>query len=406
MSTHKREEAIPFHRASLGEEEVRAAAEVIRDGWLTTGPRVAEFEHQFADYVGARHAIAVSSGTAALHLSLVAAGVKEGDEVIVPATTFTATAEAVRYIHAHPVLADIDPATMNLDPEDFARRITSRTRAVIPVHLGGQPCDMSAIREIACRHNLHVVEDAAHALPSVYKSRRIGAVSEFTCFSFYATKTLTTGEGGMVTTNNGIASQRMRTMRLHGIRKQAHGHLHGHGQHAAHESWTYDVADAGFKYNLSDLQAAIGIAQLAKSDAMYEVRRRIANQYSQAFDGDSALEIPVEPADSKSSWHLYILRLNLDRVSIGRDEFMRQLEEKGIGCSVHFIPLHLHSFYQRNYGYQPGDFPLAEQAYERCISLPIYPDLTSAEVDRVIAAVLETAVEHRRRRVKVAHASV
>jgi dTDP-4-amino-4,6-dideoxygalactose transaminase len=399
MKIEENGEAIPFHRASLGEEEIRAVTEVIRSGWLTSGPRTAAFEHAFADYVGARHAIAVCSGTAALHLALIAAGVGAGDEVIVPANTFTATAEAVGYTGARPVLADIVPTTMNLDPEDFARRITPKTRAVIPVHLGGFPCNMDAIRALACRHSLHVIEDAAHALPASYKSRRIGAVSEFTCFSFYATKTLATGEGGMITTNNGIAAKRMRTMRLHGISREARS------REQSGESWAYDIVDAGCKYNLTDLQAAIGSVQLGKSDAMCDARRTIAARYSDAFRSDSALEIPVEPAECRSSWHLYILRLRLDRLDVDRDNFMERLQEKGIGCSVHFIPLHFHSYYQRRYGYRRGDFPRAEGEYRRCISLPIYPDLTNEQVERAISAVLETARECRRAKARAAHAS-
>jgi len=391
--------AIPFHRASVGEEEVRAVTEVIRSGWLTMGSETARFENDFSDYVGARHSVAVCSGTAALHLALVAAGVRAGDEVIAPTTTFTATAEAIGYTGARPVLADIDPLTMNLDPEDFSRRITAKTRAVIPVHLGGQPCEMDAIREIACRHNLHVIEDAAHALPSIYKARHVGAISEFTCFSFYATKTLTTGEGGMVTTRNGIAAERMRVMRLHGIGRDAWK------RHQFGESADYDVKEAGFKYNLSDLLAAIGTAQLAKSDAMCEARRKIAARYSHAFEPDAALEIPLEAPDTRSSWHLYILRLRLEQLAIDRNHFMQQLREKGIGCSVHFKPLHLHSYYHRQFGYKPGDFPRAEEQYHRCISLPIYPDLTHEQADRVIAAVLEIAHACRRKHAKAAHAS-
>lgn len=399
MKTESHGGAIPFHRASLGEEEVRAVTEVIRSGWLTMGPETARFEHEFSEYVGARHAVAVCSGTAALHLALMAAGVQAGDEVVVPTNTFTATAEAVGYTGARAVLADIDPLTMNLDAEDFSRRITAKTRAVIPVHLGGQPCDMDAIREVACRHNLHVIEDAAHALPSVYKSRHVGAISEFTCFSFYATKTLATGEGGMITTRNGIAAERMRVMRLHGIGRDAWK------RHQSGESADYDVKEAGFKYNLSDLQAAIGMAQLEKSDAMCESRRAIAAGYSQAFESDAALEIPLEPPGTRSSWHLYILRLRLEQLSIDRNLFMQQLREKGIGCSVHFKPLHLHSYYQRQFGYKPGDFPRAEHEYQRCISLPIYPDLTHEQVDRVISAVLEIARDFRRTRAKAAHVS-
>lgn len=389
---------IPFHRAHLGDEEIRAAAEVIRSGWLTTGPRTLDFERSFADYVGARHAVAVSSGTAALHLALVAAGIRAGDEVILPTTTFTATAEAVAYTGAHPVFADIDPATMNLDPADFAHRITAKTRAVIPVHLGGHLCDLDAIRAIAHHHNLHIIEDAAHALPSSYKSRRIGSLSDFTCFSFYATKTLSTGEGGMITTKNGIAAERMRVMRLHGIGRDAWR------RQSTGESWSYDVVESGFKYNLTDLQAAIGVAQLGKSDAMCAARRRIAQNYSAAFRSDPALEIPVEPPDTHGSWHLYILRLHLDQLCLDRNDFMARLREKGIGCSVHFIPLHLHTHYQRHHHYKSGDFPKAEAEFHRAISLPIYPDLSDHEVERVINAVREIANAHRRVRAYKAHA--
>src|SRR5271165_2393238 len=244
---------VPFHRAPVGDDEAHAVCEVIRSGWLTMGPKTFEFEKEFAKYVGADHAIAVSTGTAALHLSLEAAGIRAGDEVLLPTTTFTATAEAVTYLGARPVLIDVDPVTMNLDPEDAARRITQRTRAIIPVHLGGQPCDMDEIAALAGTHRLRIIEDAAHALPSEYKGKRVGQISEFTCFSFYATKTLTTGEGGMITTNNQEAAERMRLMRLHGIERDAWKRYRGDG------SWFYEVLEAGFKYNLTDLQSAMGL---------------------------------------------------------------------------------------------------------------------------------------------------
>jgi dTDP-4-amino-4,6-dideoxygalactose transaminase len=381
--------SIPFHRASLGEEEVEAVAEVIRGGWLTMGPKTFEFENQFAKYVGARHAVAVSTGTAALHLSLEAAGVRAGDEVLLPTTTFTATAEAVTYLGARPVLVDIDPATMNLDPEDAARRITPKTKAIIPVHLGGQPCDMHEIMALAEKYGLRVIEDAAHALPSRYQGRHVGQISEFTCFSFYATKTLTTGEGGMITTDNGAAADRMRLMRLHGIERDAWKRYRGDG------SWYYQVLEAGFKYNLTDLQAALGIVQLAKCTAMKEARRAIADRYSKAFSLDNALVTPTVASDRETSWHLYILRLRLDKLRIDRDGFIRELHRKGIGCSVHFIPLHLHPYYQRAFGYRLGDFPRAEAEYRSCLSLPIYPDLNDDMLERVIGAVRDTVDEFR-----------
>ena len=391
---------VPFHRASLGEDEVDAVAAAIRSGWLTMGPRTFEFEKQFAKFIGASHAVAVSTGTAALHLSLEAAGIRAGDEVIVPANTFTATAEAVTYLGARPVLADIDPATMNLDPADVRRRISPRTRAVIPVHLGGLSCDMDAIHALAREHGLRVIEDAAHALPSSYHGARIGSLGEFTCFSFYATKTLTTGEGGMITTNDPAAAARMRMMRLHGIERDAWNRYREDG------SWRYDVCEAGFKYNFTDLQSAIGLVQLAKCDALRDARCRIANQYNAAFGGDDALELPPERDGSESSWHLYILRLRLDCLVESRDSFIERLREKHIACSVHFIPLHLHSYYQRAYGYSPGDFPVAEREYARCLSLPIFPGMSDDEIAAVIAAVAETAEAARNRRARVALASV
>lgn len=390
MNTNLVDTVIPFHRAALGEEEVRAVAEVIRSGWLTMGPKTFEFENEFAKYVGARHAIAVSTGTAALHLSLEAAGVRAGDEVIIPTTTFTATAEAVTYLGARPVLADIDPTTMNLDPRDLAARVTQKTTAVIPVHLAGQPCEMDEIRTVADKHGLCVIEDAAHALPSRYRGRCIGQISEFTCFSFYATKTLTTGEGGMITTDNAAAADRIRLMRLHGIERDAWKRYRSDG------SWYYQVIEAGFKYNLTDLQSALGIVQLAKCTAMKEARRAIADRYSNAFSLDDALVTPTVTPERETSWHLYILRLRLNKLhGIDRDGFIRELLRKGIGCSVHFIPLHLHPYYQRAFSYRLGDFPQAETEYSSCLSLPIYPGLSDDMIERVITAVRETVCEFR-----------
>src|SRR6266481_7845989 len=388
---------VPFHRAPVGEEEVQAVSEVIRSGWLTMGPKTFEFEKEFAKYVGAQHAVAVSTGTAALHLSLEAAGVQAGDEVLLPTTTFTATAEAVTYVSARPVLVDIDPHTMNIDPEDAARRITPKTKAIIPVHLGGQPCDMDEIQALAGVNHLRVVEDAAHALPSEYRGRRVGQISEFTCFSFYATKTLTTGEGGMITTDNSEAAERMRLMRLHGIERDAWKRYRGDG------SWFYEVLEAGFKYNLTDFQSAIGLVQLAKCDAMRQARDRIARLYSDAFSPCEELVIPAVRPDRSTSWHLYILRLRLDRLNLDRNGFIETLHRRGVACSVHFIPLHLQPYYRRTFGYHPGDFPRAEMEYHSCLSLPIYPGMTETEINHVITAVLNTAVESRIVRAVEAH---
>jgi dTDP-4-amino-4,6-dideoxygalactose transaminase len=389
---------VPFHRAAVGEEEAQAVGEVIRSGWLTMGPKTFEFEREFAKYVGAQHAIAVSTGTAALHLCLEAAGVRAGDEVLLPTTTFTATGEAVTYLGARPVLVDIDPITMNIDPEDAARRITPRTKALIPVHLAGQPCDMEEIHTLAAKHGLRVIEDAAHALPSDYRGKRVGQLSEFTCFSFYATKTLTTGEGGMVTTDNSSAADRIRLMRLHGIERDAWKRYRADG------TWSYEVREAGFKYNLTDMQSAIGLVQLAKCDAMTQARREIAERYSAAFAHFEELLRPQIRSDRGTSWHLYILRLRLDGLTVDRDQFIQDLHSRGVACSVHFIPLHLQPYYQRAYGYRPGDFPQAEQEFRACLSLPIFPGMSVEEVDSVISAVEHVIVSSRAVR-KAAHVS-
>ena len=385
---------IPFHRPAVGEDEALAAAEAVRSGWLTTGERSAEFEREFAQFVGAEAAVAVSSGTAALHLSLVCQAVGAGDEVLVPANTFTATAEAVALTGARPVLVDIDPASLNISCEDAQRKITPRTRAIIPVHVGGMACALDELHALAGRFSLCVVEDAAHALPTRYRGRMVGSISEFTAFSFYATKTLTTGEGGMITTPNPRAARRLRRLRLHGIeRKPAN-------QDELQASWKYQVAEAGYKYNLTDFQAAIGLVQLKKCEALRQARERIAARYTEEFAGLEAIELREEsvanggggasPANS-SSWHLYIIRIRTGILGIDREQFMQQLEHRGIGASVHFIPLNLHARYQREFGYRPGDFPVAEAQYRRSISLPIFPGMQDAEIERVVEALVEIA---------------
>jgi len=379
---------IPFHRACVGEEEVQAVSEVIRSGWLTMGPKTIEFESEFARFIGVQYAIAVSSCTAALHLSLEAAGVGPGDEVLVPTTTFTATAEVVTYLGAKPVLVDVDAQTLNLDPADAVRRITPRTRAIVPVHFAGQPCEMATIRELSEKHGLHVIEDAAHSLPASYRGAHIGTLSELTAFSFYATKTLTTGEGGMITTNNAAYAERIRNMRLHGIGRDAWK------RYSAAGSWHYEVLDAGFKYNMTDIQAALGLVQLTKCASMREQRCQIAARYTSAYQNMGSLEPPTLLANRESSWHLYVLRLRDSHLRIGRDDFITELDKRGIGTSVHFIPLHLHPYYQDTFGYHRGDFPVAEREYERCLSLPIYPGMTSEEIDCVIEAVCAISEDH------------
>ena len=383
-------QTIPFHAASVGEDEARAAADVIRSGWLTMGPKTIEFEQNFASYVGARHAIGVSSCTAALHLALEAVGLQQGDEVLVPTTTFTATAEVVVYFKAVPVLVDVDPITLCIDPEDARKKVTCRTRAILPVHFAGQPCDMDRIQHLAATHSLHVIEDAAHSLPASFRGTPVGAISKLTAFSFYATKTLTTGEGGMVTTEDDELAARMKTMRLHGIGRDAWKRYSSEG------SWYYEVLNAGFKYNLTDIQSAIGIVQLNKCTEMRSLRARIAKQYTEAFLQCEEVQTPTVLMDRESAWHLYVLRLHLDRLKIGRSEFIEQLKQRGVGTSVHFIPLHMHPYYQQAYHYCHESFPVALREYYRSFSLPIYPGMSPDQVAYVIEQVSEVVKEARR----------
>lgn len=385
-----RADFLPFHVPAIGEEEIAAVVGVLKSGWLTTGSKVKEFEQQFCRFVGARHAVAVNSATAALHLGLAAVGIKEGDEVIVPTMTFAATAEVVLYLKAKPVLVDCTADTLNIDPVAIERAITPRTKAIIPVHFAGQPCDSERISSLARTHGLKVIEDAAHALPARDHSRMIGSIGDITCFSFYATKTITTGEGGMATTNNPEWAENMRMLSLHGISHDAWNRYSSEG------SWYYEVTHVGYKYNLTDIAASLGIEQLKKCRRFAEARRRIADAYSAAFADLAEIGAPFSEPDKEHAWHLYVIRLELERLTINRREFIEALREMNIGSSVHFIPLHLHPFYRQTFGYQPADFPEAAGAYERIVSLPIYPNMSDADVEDVIGAVRSIVERHRR----------
>jgi dTDP-4-amino-4,6-dideoxygalactose transaminase len=381
---------LPFHRASIGEDEMKAVREVLESGWLTTGPRVREFESAFGSYIGAREAVAVSSCTAGLHLALAAIGISEGDEVILPTMTFAATGEVVLYFKARPVLVDCAEGSFHMDPDKVASAVTSRTRVVLPVHYAGYASEMDPILDIARRHSLKVVEDAAHALPSRYKGKMVGTLGDITCFSFYATKTLTTGEGGMATTENPEYAERIRILGLHGITRDAWK------RYTAEGSWRYDILDVGYKYNLTDLQAALGLVQLAKCDAMCARRAALAERYTQSLETLSVFETPRTPKDVTHAWHLYVLRVNPSELRISRDRVIEELKLRGIGTSVHFIPLHFHPLYQRSLGYRTGQFPNAERNFERAISLPIYPAMTDQDADGVIEALHDIAHIHGR----------
>jgi perosamine synthetase len=383
-------EFIPFHKPAIGEEEIRSVVETLKSGWLTTGPKVKLFEAEFASYTGSSHAVAVNSATAALHLALEAVGIKSGDEVIVPTMTFTATAEVVLYLGARPVLVDCRTDDLNIDVDRIEAAISNNTKAIVPVHIAGRPCAMDQILAIAQRHGLRVIEDAAHALPASHCGRKVGAIGDITCFSFYATKTITTGEGGMATTNNPEWASRMRMMSLHGISHDAWDRYTEQG------SWYYEVLRPGYKYNMTDIAAALGIEQLKKCDAFYQARLRIAERYGQAFADLPEIETPGDSSGLQHAWHLYIIQLNPDRLRANRRDFIKALNSRKIGTSVHFIPLHLHPFYKQTYGYQASDFPQASTAFDRIVSLPIYPMMTERDVSCVIGAVRDLVQEYRR----------
>jgi dTDP-4-amino-4,6-dideoxygalactose transaminase len=388
---------IQFHRPSIGTEEMAAVQEVLESKWLTTGPATHKFEREFAEYLGAKHALAVNSGTAALQLAISLLELQPGDEVLVPSYTFTATAEVVTYFGARPVLCDSVTGGFNIDVADAERHVTSKTKAIIPVHVGGEPCDLDAIHAMASEHGLHVIEDAAHALPASYRGRRIGTCSALTAFSFYATKNITTGEGGMLLTDRDDYAEKARCLRLHGISKEAWKRYSSDG------TWYYEVLHAGFKMNLPDILGALGSAQLSKGDQFLRRRTEIAERYCERFARLEELELPPTlGAGCEHSWHLFLLRLRPPLLRIGRNEFIEELKKLGVGTSVHFIPLHLHPYYAQAGGYETGDFPNAEDAFSRCVSLPIYPTLRDDEVERVSRAVENLVETYRRARVAVA----
>lgn len=379
---------LPFALPEIGEEEITEVVAALRSGWVTTGPRARRFEQDFAAFLGDEsrgevlHCVAVNSATAGLHLALEALGIGPGDEVITTTHTFTATAEVVRYLGADVKLVDIDPATLNIDAASVQAAITPRTKAIIPVHYGGLAADMPAILDIARRHGLRVVEDAAHALPTTCGGELVGTLaSDATVFSFYANKTITTGEGGMLVTRDAALGQRAKTMRLHGMNRDAFDRFT-----AKVPSWYYEVVAPGFKYNLTDIAAALGIHQLKRAHVFQQRREQLAAAYDEALAGLPVVRPPRPAAGDRHSWHLYVLRL-LDAAGVHRDRFIERLYDAGIGCSVHYIPLHLHPYWRDRYGLRPEMFPHSQHAYERMVSLPLYTRMTEADVERVAAAV-------------------
>ncbi len=376
---------LPFALPEIGEEEIAEVVDTLRSGWVTTGPKARRFEQDFAAFLGADpalHCLAVNSATAGLHLALEALGIGPGDEVITTTHTFTATAEVVRYLGADVKLVDIDPRTLNIDPAAVEAAITPRTKALMPVHFAGLAADMPALLDIARRHQLKVVEDAAHALPTTSGGQLVGTLgSDATVFSFYANKTITTGEGGMLVTRNAEVAQRAKVMRLHGMNRDAFDRFT-----AQVPSWYYEVVAPGFKYNLTDIAAALGIHQLKRLQGFQARRQQMADRYDQAFEGLPVVRAPRAPQGQTHSWHLYVLRLTAD-APLTRDVFIERLYAAGIGCGVHYIPQHLQPYWRDRNGLQEAQFPNSQRAYEAMVSLPLYTRMTDADVERVIHTV-------------------
>jgi len=375
-----RKTLLPYGRQSISEEDIQAVGDVLRSSWLTTGPKVGEFEEAFAALVGAKHAVSFSSGTAALHGAAFAAGLKPGDEAITTPMTFAATANCVLYQGAMPVFADVCPDTLNLDPEKIVARITPRTRAMLPVDYAGHPADLDAIMELAARQGVVVIEDACHALGAEYRQRRTGSIADMTVFSFHPVKHVATGEGGMVTTDLPDCAEALRRFRNHGISSDAR-------QRQSEGQWHYEMVLLGFNYRLTDIGCALGLSQLKKLEANLLRRREIAARYAAAFRDLSGMIAPAVRADVNPAWHLYPIRLNLERLSTGRTQVFRALRAENIGVNVHYIPAHLHPYYRERFGYRGGEYPVAEDAYERLISLPMFHAMSDQDVEDVIAAV-------------------
>ncbi len=387
--TSKKIEHVPFSPPAIGDDEINGVLDTLRSDWLSTGPKTNRFQAAFAEFVGAQSALALNSCTAALHLALKALDIGCGDEVITTTLTFVSTVNVIEHVGAKPILVDVEYDTLNIDPRAVEAAITSKTKAIIVVHFAGHPVDMSAINRIAERHGLAVIEDAAHALPAAYQGQMIGSGGNFTAFSFYATKNLTTAEGGMLTGAPDLVD-RAKSFSLHGMSRNAWNRYGTEG------SWFYDVLVPGFKYNMSDLQAAIGLAQLSRLEQMQQKRRMIFNAYDEAFCGSDSLEIPTRRSDIDHALHLYVLRLRDQTTAEARNALIEDLKERGIGVSVHFIPVHLHSYYREKYGYRSEDFPVAYSNYQRMLSLPLSPALNNSQICRVIGTVCDLVPQVKR----------
>jgi perosamine synthetase len=386
-----RHEVIEFAVPTIEQDEIDEVIDALKSRWITMGRKTKIFEELFASYIGVKHAISVNSATSGLHLALDCCGIKEGDEVILPNMTFVATAEAVEYLRATPVLVDCDEKTFNLNIDDVKKKITDKTRAIIPVHMAGQPADIFDIIDIAKKKpSIKIIEDAAHALPSKIDDRIIGNIGDATVFSFYATKTLTTGEGGMITTDDDDIADNIRIKRLHGMDKDAWKRYDNSG------SWEYDVTKLGYKYNMTDITASIGIHQLKKIDLFRKRREYIAQRYTNAFSKMDEIITPFVQDNIQHSWHLYIIKLDIDKLSISRNDFINELKKNKINTSVHFKPLHMFSYFKNKYHYSNADFPVASFLFDRIVSLPIYPSMTEEDIDYVITTIKQIIYSNRK----------
>ena len=388
----KRQKPLAFALPDIGEEEIAEVTACLKSGWLTTGPKTLQFENNFAEFVGTKYALAVNSATAGLHLSLEAIGIGPGDKVITSTYTFTASAEVIRYLGADPIFVDIDYKTFNISPEQIRQVLRDnpeKIKAILPVHFAGQACAMNDLKAIAQDHDLKIVEDAAHALPCTYDGQMIGGLGDATVFSFYATKPIATGEGGMVTTDSEEIAKRIKLMRLHGINRDVWDRYT-----SEKPNWYYEVIEPGYKYNLTDIMSAMGIHQLKKANLLQSRREFIAQKYTEAFS-DLPLETPfVSLPGEVHAWHLYVIKLQLDKINISRDDFINELAACGIGCSVHFIPLHLHPYWRNLYNLEVRNFPVAMDSFNRVVSLPIYTRMTDEDIERVIASVRTVLIKH------------
>jgi len=391
-----RKDFLPFSPPSIDDQEINEVVDTLREGWITTGPKVKRFEEEFASFIGSPAALAVSSGTGALHIALAALKIGPGDAVITTPMSFCSSVHVIEQVGARPILVDVEPDTLNIDPNKIEDVLKSAVRSpqsaikgLLPVHLYGHPCDMKVIMDIAEKYHLKVIEDAAHALPAKYDGRLIGTIGDLTAFSFYSTKNITTAEGGMLTGKSELIEE-ARLWSLHGMDRDAWKRYSSEG------SWYYEVIRPGFKYNMPDVAAAIGIQQLRKLTRFQTRRKEIVSGYNEAFSQLEELQIPCKRADVEHAWHLYVIRLNLERLKINRNQFIEELKARNIGTSVHFIPIHLHPYYRDKYDYKPDDFPIAYREYQCILSLPIYPKMTDQDVQDVIEAVVDVIMAHRK----------